>query len=142
MSFKHIKGPALIEYWPKTASTTLTARACVGTSGGYLIAATASETDIKGVLQKAIASTDSDFASATKIPVLIPQATDEFEVDMTSTTTFTATHVGLKGNLDATGQYVDVTVSTYPHCTVLRGGSATNKVVVKINGAYTFRNAN
>jgi hypothetical protein len=114
----------------------------MGTSGGYLIVATASETDIKGVLQTSIASTDSDFASATKIPVLLPLPDSEFEVDMTVTTTFTATYVGLQCNLDATGQYVNVTVSTYKHCTVLRGGSATNKVVVKINGTYAYRDAN
>lgn len=141
MSFKHVKGPALQEFWPKTASTVLTLGQCVSNTSGGLITATAGETKVLGVLQTSIAATDTDYASATKIPVIVPQAVDEFEVDLTNTTTFAATFVGLQCDLDATGQYVDATASSHKQCTILRQGSSTSKAIVKINGAYLFKNA-
>lgn len=141
MSFRHVKGPALQEFYPKTASTTLTLGACVVPASGQLVAATAGTTRVFGVLQVSSVSTDSDFASTTKLPVLLPRDNDEFEVDLTSTTTFAATFVGLQCDLDATGQFVNPTSATHKQCTILRQGSATSKAIVKINGAYTFNNA-
>lgn len=141
MSFRHTKGPALQEFWPKTASTALTLGQLWVTSSGGLITATAGATKILGVGQTTIASTDTDYASATQIPVLVPTSVDEFEVDLTNTTTFTATFVGLQCDIDATGQYVDATASSHKQCTIMRQGSTTSKVIVKINGAYLFANA-
>lgn len=140
MSFVHVKGPALLEYWPKTASAAFTINTLVSPSGGYFITATTSATEILGVLQTTIASTDADFASATAEPVILPQADDTFEADLTNTTTFTATFVGLQCDIVA-GAYVDATASTHKQCTILRQGSTTSKAIVKINGAYTFVNA-
>lgn len=141
MSFRHVKGPALQEFWPKTASTVLTLGQLVSSTSGGLITATAGETKILGVLQTTTASTDSDYASTTKIPVLVPMSIDEFEVDLTNTTTFAATFVGLQCDIDATGSYVDATASSHKQCTILRQGSTTSKAIVKINGAYLFKNA-
>lgn len=142
MAFKHVKGPALVEYWPKTASTALTINSLVTQSSGALISAVTTSTEILGVLLTTISSTDSDYASTTKIPVLIPQATDEFEVDLTNTTTFAATFVGKQCDIgDAGGLYIDATVASHKQVTILRQGSTTSKAIVKINGAYTFVNA-
>lgn len=135
-----MKGPALLEYWPKTASTAFTIGTLVRPSSGAFITATTSATEMLGVLQTTIASTDSDYASTTAEPVILPQENDEFEVDLTNTTTFAATFVGLQCDIVA-GIYVDATASSHKQCTIMRQGSTTSKAIVKINGAYTFVNA-
>lgn len=78
MAFRHVKGPALFEFWPKTASTALTIGALVTPSSGALVSAVTATTNVLGVLQTTIASTDSDYASTTQIPVLVPTSNDEF----------------------------------------------------------------
>lgn len=141
MSFLHVKGPALVEYWPKTASTALSINSLVTPSSGLLITAVTASTNILGVLLTTIASTDSDYASTTRIGVLVPTPTDEFEVDLTGTTTFTATFVGTQVDIDGTGKFVDATATSHKQCTIMRQGSSTSKVIVKINGAYLYKNA-
>lgn len=142
MAIKHVKGRALLEFWPKTASTALTINSMVTQSGGYLISAVTASTEILGVLQTSIAATDSDYASTTSIPVLLPLADSEFEADLTNTTTFAATFVGKQCDIgDAGGLYIDPTASSHKQVTILRQGSTTSKAIVKINGAYTSVNA-
>ncbi len=142
MAYKHVKGPALLEFWPKTASTALTINSVVTQSSGALITAVTATTEVLGVLQTTIASADTDYASTTSIPVLIPLSSSEFEVDLTNTTTFAATFDGKQCDFgDAGGLYIDPTVSSHKQVTILRQGSTTSKAIVKINGAYSFVNA-
>jgi hypothetical protein len=141
MSFKHVKGPALLEYFPKKTSTTLTLGGLAQPDGsGRATVATAGATRILGVLQVGAASTDSDFATATRIPVILPQESDEFEVDLTGAT-FVDTYIGNNCDIDATGLYADLSATSHNQLTVLRQGSSTSKAIVKINGAYSFENA-
>ena len=72
MSFILHKGKTRIAYFPKTASTALAADSLVALSSGYLIAATSSTAKHVGVLRKAVAATDSDYASTTLVPVEVP----------------------------------------------------------------------
>ena len=59
--------------YKKTASTALTNGCLLAFTTGYAIAATSSTTNIIGILQKTVAATDSDYASNSFIPVLVPR---------------------------------------------------------------------
>ena len=61
MSFIHVKGPAVTEYFAKLVSTAIANSAVVSFSSGYLAQAKNVSVTIAGVAIKAIASTDSDF---------------------------------------------------------------------------------
>lgn len=140
MAFKHVKGPALLEYFPKATSVTMTLGQLVEPNGsGRLISATAGATRITGVLQVSVASTDADFASATLVPVILPQEYDEFEVDLTGAT-FVDTYIGNVCDLNS-ALLADLSDTGNRQLTVLRQGSSTSKAIVKINGAYSYENA-
>lgn len=88
MSFIY-KGGRIKEKWlPVTASTALPKDSLVTYTSGLLVAATAgtASADIIGVLNKAIASTDTDYATSGRlVPVIVP--TERFtlwEADVTS----------------------------------------------------------
>lgn len=78
MALYPYSGTVKVEWWPKTASTALAANSIVSASSGYLIAATSATTANVGVTLRQVASTDSDYASTTKIPVIIPKADTVF----------------------------------------------------------------
>lgn len=73
---------------PVTPSTALSANSLVTQTSGLLVAATDGTTaaNILGIVEKAIASTDSDYASSRTVSVLVP--TERFavvEADVTAT---------------------------------------------------------
>lgn len=76
-----------VKYFPKTASTALDRNSLVELTSGTLGAADDNETIVLGVLLKEIASTDSDYASTTKVPVEVLRGTDEVEIDTTAALT-------------------------------------------------------
>ena len=88
MAFFLISGSAKVEPMTKTASTTLLANSLVSTTSGQLIAGTSTTASHVGVLLRGSATGDGygDFASATKVPVLIPSQDAIFEADATSLT--------------------------------------------------------
>lgn len=59
---------------PVTTSTVLAANSLVTQTSGLLVAATAGTTaaNILGIVEKAIAATDSDYATARSVSVLVP----------------------------------------------------------------------
>jgi hypothetical protein len=63
----------------------LTTAAGVGT----LAKVTSTSTKILGLIQKTIASTDADYASATLVPVLVPEVNTEFVFDVSTGTAAT-----------------------------------------------------
>lgn len=70
------RGKFHIEYYPKTASETFTQGDMVtilntAAGTGYLTSATSTSPQVLGTIQKTVAATDSDYASATKVPVLV-----------------------------------------------------------------------
>lgn len=88
MSFIPHKGKFHIEYWAKKASTAFTKDCLVQkTSGAETVEpCTSSSTDILGINIKTIASTDSDYASKTLIPIVVPDSpASEIEGDVTNT---------------------------------------------------------
>lgn len=98
MAFKRDQGKTKLMYFPKTASTTLSADSLVILTSGQLVAATSSSSKLAGVLRKAIASTDSDYTSTTLVPVEVP-----IEMNVTwladFTASFTAAQVGVACDL-------------------------------------------
>lgn len=74
MAFRRIQGKTKIMWLPVTVSTALSAKSLVAWSSGYLIAATSSTAPSThvGILRKAIAATDSDYATARLVAVEVP----------------------------------------------------------------------
>ena len=70
------RGKFHVEWYPKTASHAFTEGDMVtilnsAAGVGYLTSATSSSPQVIGTIQKTVASTDSDYASTTKVPVLV-----------------------------------------------------------------------
>ena len=106
-----------IEFYPKTASTAFTFNDIVmlGTSGRLEAMTDAANVKPIGLIQKTIASTDSDYASTTRVPVLVCGPEAEYLCDIAVGTGA----VGLLGqfvDLDGAGapsRNIDVNSSTY-----------------------------
>jgi hypothetical protein len=88
MSAFLISGAAEVEYYTKTASTTLLANAILSTTSGQLIAGTSTTASSVGISLRGSATGDGygDFTTATKIPVLVPSQDAIFEMDATGLT--------------------------------------------------------
>jgi len=85
--FKLKKGKTKIEWLPVTTSTAIGEGHLVAFSSGYLIEATSTTAPsaIAGVLVKAIAATDTDYATARNVAVEVPVDKDTlWEADVTS----------------------------------------------------------
>lgn len=79
-----LKGKWIFKWYPKTASVTFTAGDLVMMTSGYVATATAQSTKHLGIIQTAVTSGDSNFASTTKVPVAVPvDPNAEFEADTT-----------------------------------------------------------
>ena len=110
---KYNRGLYHIEFFPKVVSTAFALNhLCYIDSNGYLTPAVdgAAITPI-GLIQKVVASTDSDYATATRVPVLVPDEDTVFECDV-STGTAAQTDVGEWIDIDDANS-VDVAASTY-----------------------------
>jgi len=78
----------------KKASTAIDLNSVVSVdANGFLIPATASTTNIKGIALEKIASTDTDYATARPIIIDVPHPGEVFE--MACNTTITQTMVGM-----------------------------------------------
>lgn len=104
MAFIRNKGKTKFMWLPVTVSTALSANSLVAYSSGYLIAATSTTapSTIAGVLRHAIASTDSNYATARSVEVEVPVENNVvWKADVTSG--LVAADVGL---------YCDITNAT------------------------------
>ena len=135
---KHYKGGAHIEWYPKTASTAyafndavtiLSTVAGVGT----LAKVVDGSTYIYGLIQQTIASTDSDYAVASLVPVLVGDVDSEFVFDV-STGSAATTDIGEMCDLDDENS-LDVTDHTTGQVRITKVLSAT-KVVGKFNKGF------
>lgn len=137
MAFKLVKGKCRVEWLDVTVSTALSANSLVEWTSGYLAAADDNETAdlIAGVLMKAIASTDSDYATARKVAVLVPiERHTVWEAD-TADTYVIATHQGVEcGIIDSTN--VDLDDTTNDAFRPISGSGTKVRGYLKINGAY------
>lgn len=90
-----------LRFYKKTASTAFAVNSLVAwpaSQTGYFIPATSSTTNHIGTILKTVAATDSDYASNTLEPVLVPTAGADSIWLATTTGTAVATDVG--GNFD------------------------------------------
>lgn len=131
MAFTHFTGRVRVEWYPKKASTAFAVGDLVYADGSGAIQPADSTSGMHiGVIQKAVASTDSDYASTTLVPVLVPTDDTEWLVDV-GTGTATAALIGTRCDLKDANE-IDVSATSKNVVTVTRFISAT-KVVVKIN---------
>lgn len=137
MAFKLVKGKVKQVWLPVTASTALSAGSLVEFTSGKLAAADDNEAaaDVVGVLVKAIAATDDDYADEREVAVLVPmERHTEWEAD-TGDTYVAATHRGVEcGIVDASN--LDLDDTTNDVFKVLSGSGSKVRGWLKLNGAY------
>lgn len=122
-----------ITYFKKKASTAFTNGAlCSIDSNGYLIPATASSTQHVGIILITVASTDSDYASATYVPVDMCRPNDLFIADV-SAGTVSQTVVGEYHDLNSTGDKVDLSATSVKAVFVVEALVAQSQVVIQVN---------
>lgn len=137
MAFKLYKGRTKQEWFPVTTSTALSANSLVEFTSGLIAAADADETagGVRGVLVKAITSTDTDYASSRSVAVQVPLDRHcVWEADGTGT--FAATDIGTEfGISDAST--VDKAETSTVHFLMTEFISASKiRGYIKINGSY------
>jgi hypothetical protein len=137
MAFKVKAGKVKTAWLPVTTSTAIARGALVTFSSGLLVAATAQTANaaIVGVLDKTIATTDSDFATARLVPVIVPiEKHVLFEGDVTSG--LVAADLGTECDL-TDASTVDRSASTYDVAKAVGVISSTKGLFwLKINGSY------
>ena len=103
----------VIKSMAKTASTALDKNSLVELTSGYLAASDDNDTIVYGVLLEEVATTDDDYASATKKQVEAIDAGDEVEIT-TSATLTVGTSYGISNayTVDATDTSNDVFTCT------------------------------
>lgn len=138
MSFILKSGRTRIEYFPKKASTAISANALLSfyRELGQVAPVTSGSKILAGVSLRAVVSTDDDYASTTRIPVVVPSSDAVFEADTSSAT---AANVGNRYDL-TDSLTVNLSGTTNKVVTVVGVISAT-KVLVKLNGAYEYINS-
>lgn len=142
-----ITGKPNIEWYPKTASTLLYQNSLVQLTSGQLVAGTATSTAHVGLIQRTVAAADSDYASASLVPVDCPTVTDIFEADVKPGVTAAATGVGAEcdifvgtGTTGALGEhYVDTGTNSHHQVTIVAFISA-SKVLVKLTSLISMNN--
>lgn len=140
---KRSTGKPNFEWYVKTASTAFTNGAPVQLSSGQLIAATATSLKHIGLIQRDVLTTDSDYATAAKVPVDILDDTDLIEADVKAGVTATAAQVGVQCQfyVDGSGNFfVDPTATSHAQFTITEFVSA-SKVRGKLNSNIAFVNA-
>lgn len=100
MSFIRRVGKTKQVFYPMTTSTAMSANSLTTFASGLLVAATSATaaTDLAGVLEKAIASTDSDYATTRSVKIEIPL--QPFVLwEATYTASLVAADIGVEGDL-------------------------------------------
>ncbi len=137
MSFRVYKGRVKQEWFPVTTSTALVKGTLVEFTSGLIAAADTDElaVDIRGVLVKTIATTDTDYATARKVAVLVPL--DRHVVwEATATGTFASTDIGVEYGISDSAT-VDKSETTADAFLVTEVVSATLvRGYLKVNGSY------
>lgn len=83
MAIKVYDGEWETLWLPKTASTAIPKGGFVTYASGLLVKSTSSSANVVGICQRAVASTDADYALTSLIPVLVPmEATARLTIDV------------------------------------------------------------
>ena len=136
MAFRTAKGRVKNVYLPVTPSTVIAAGALVTFASGKLVAATSTTPadEISGVLVKAIAATDADYALDRKVSVTVPLEPGviwEF-----TTSGLVATDIGLDVDLTDSVTVNRAAVAIGVVRPLARLTATKGRGLVKINGAY------
>lgn len=135
--FTLYKGSPRVEWYPKIASVAFAVGDLVYSDGsGAIQKADATSGMHIGVTMKKTASSDADYASTTKVPVLVPTDDTEWLVDV-GTGTFTTAMVGSQYDLKDENE-IDVSAQSKNVVTIVGYVSAT-KAIVKINAMIANR---
>jgi hypothetical protein len=137
MAFKVIRGSCVQAWYPKTASVTLSANFLADFNAtGTLTSATISATNIAGIVMVSAASTDTDFASVTSLPVKtpIPDVTI-MEADVSGT--LTTAMVGNCYDITADGQYVAISYTTTKQVRIVKFISSSKAEVQLTPAAFS-----
>lgn len=139
MAFRAVKGRWGLRWYSKTGSQAFANNSLVSWSSGLLIPSTNATDLIVGIIRKAVASTDSDYASTTKVPVEVPTSPScEVEADVT-TGTLVTTSVGDYFDLtDASGVDQSASADDILLCT---GFISATKGRFAINAVYLMKNS-
>lgn len=135
MSFvKYSGNQTTVEWYVKTASTAFARNSLVAFTSGQL---TQSATSLEqlGIILSDVVSTDSDYATANKRAVMIPQPDDIFIADVIGGTA-AASNVGAKFDIDSTYLGINMNGTTYKQLLVV-GFISSTQVLVKILGLAT-----
>jgi hypothetical protein len=132
------KGKFHIEWYPKTASTAYAFGDAVEilstvAGAGTLAKVTSSTTRVLGLIQRTVASTDSDYATTAEVPVLVGDVDAEYLFDV-STGSAATTDIGEMIDFDDENS-VDVAAYTTGQILVTRVISAT-QVAGKLNKGF------
>jgi hypothetical protein len=132
------KSGRMKEIWlPVTTSTALSKNSLVTFTSGLLVAVTAgtASVDVMGVIEKAITSADSDYASSRFVPVKVPTERHAiFEADVTSG--LVAADIGTEVDL-TNASTVNRAASSVKNVKVMKVISTTKGLfMVKLNGSY------
>jgi len=137
MFIKH-KGKTKLMYFPIAASVAIGKGAAVALASGTLVAALndVAVYNVVGVLVKAIATTDSDYAVAKTVAVEVPvEKNVTWIADINSTLATSDVGLYLDFNTGDTGLSLDHGVSILDHALVVQFISTTQGVVVLNCGA-------
>ena len=110
MAWSPYKGEFKAQWYSKTASQIFTYGALVDVVSGLITVCTISRAPHSGAILKTVVSTDSDYASTTRLPVLVPRGPScEWKVSVLSTDTLATTDVGNFLDIGGTPVGIDVT---------------------------------
>lgn len=105
------RGKFVTEWYPKKVSTAFAMNDMVYIdTNGFVDKATSTSTPVIGLIQKVVASTDTDYATASLVPVLVPGVDAEFLCDV-STGSAATTDIGEFIDIDDENS-VNVTASS------------------------------
>ena len=134
MAITQFRGTVDTSPFPKTASTALTANTLVTFTSGQLVAATSSTLTFAGIIPRAVATTDDDYASATVVPVISLRPRDASF--LIATTGAAATNVGGSYDLSDAGT-LNLSGTSYKQFTVRNVISSTLVEVVPNDAVVT-----
>ena len=125
------RGTVKIKWFPKVASTVFELGDAVSFNTlGTITRSTSGSTTVAGFIKRAVTASDTDYASASLVPVQVVEDNDEIEID--ASTTVTAAMIGTLRDLSNSSTLNVGSLFTIGHFRVLGIGSTTSKAVVAL----------
>jgi len=115
MSVKYLRGPFAVKWFPKAASVAMSAGTFAArNAAGAMTFASATSTEITGLLMRTITSADADYAGTNDIPVMVP----------TEDTVFLAYGEAHSATAAMNGEFIDISDAD-----TLNGGANSLEVI-------------